>query len=398
MAFSVLYKIEESNIRKLELISRTDGYLQILRMNPDWAALLEGRARLMEAVSSIGIEGTVLSIDQAKAITVGAKDVVVGEKERREFVGYYTSLEYVKDHVNEPLGIGLLLRIHEMVTRGDPNANPGRIRTDLRAIKSKGRIIYTAPAPDKLDVLLREFIEWFNHAADDKGLSPVIAAALCHFWFVWIHPFCDGNGRVSRLLTTFLLLKKRSEGIRYFALSDYYNLNKDSYYDALEQANKCVPTLPAMNFKEDLSPWISYFLNSYLAQMSKLQEVTSRILQLNIRIERLRKSSLLTESHNKILSFLASRERASYEELVEYCGVTKSRINQILKPLRSAHILVENRIGSRLWFMLGSPEEDADEEALKRPVKRKLKRRVVDKKKPNNKGPSGQLVLPIFEQ
>ena len=229
MAFSVLYKIEESNIRKLELISRTDGYLQILRMNPDWAALLEGRARLMEAVSSIGIEGTVLSIDQAKAITVGAKDVVVGEKERREFVGYYTSLEYVKDHVNEPLGIGLLLRIHEMVTRGDPNANPGRIRTDLRAIKSKGRIIYTAPAPDKLDVLLREFIEWFNHAADDKGLSPVIAAALCHFWFVWIHPFCDGNGRVSRLLTTFLLLKKRSEGIRYFALSDYYNLNKDSY-------------------------------------------------------------------------------------------------------------------------------------------------------------------------
>ncbi|MFZ2167987.1 MAG: hypothetical protein WAV50_03945 [Minisyncoccia bacterium] len=100
MAFSANYKIKEEDIRKLELISRTDGYLQILRMNPDWASLLEGRARLMEAVSSIGIEGTVVSLDQAKAITVGAKDVLVGEKERREFVGYYESLEYIKNNGN----------------------------------------------------------------------------------------------------------------------------------------------------------------------------------------------------------------------------------------------------------------------------------------------------------
>ncbi|MFZ2984130.1 MAG: Fic family protein [Minisyncoccia bacterium] len=294
--------------------------------------------------------------------------------------------------------MGLLLKVHEMVTRGDSSANPGRLRADLRAIKSKGRIIYTAPANDKLDVLLREFINWFNQVADDKDSSPIITAAICHFWFVWIHPFCDGNGRVSRLLTTFLLLKKRSEGIRYFALSDYYNSNKDSYYDALEQTNKCIPTTPAMNFHEDMSLWVSYFLSSYLEQMSKLKEVTNRILQLNIRIEHLRKSSLLTDSHNKVLSFLASRERASYEELVAHLdGVTRPRVNQILKPLRSAHILVEERIGKRLWFKLGSPEEDADTTVLKKSVKRKLKTRTVDSKKPSKEAAGGQIVLPIFE-
>ena len=234
MAFSVNYKIREEVIRKLERISQADGNLQILRMNADWAALLESRARLMEAVSSIGVEGTVVSLDQAKAITVGEKNVAIGEKERREFEGYYESLEFIKVCLNEKLSIGLLLRIHEMITRGDKEANPGKVRNDIRAVQSKNKIIYTAPPPQQLDVLLREFFVWFNKAAEDKSVSPVIAAAICHFWFVWIHPFCDGNGRVGRLLTTYLLLKKKSEGIRYFALSDYYNKDKKSYYDALE--------------------------------------------------------------------------------------------------------------------------------------------------------------------
>lgn len=396
MSFNLRYKTPEDDIRKLELISQTDGYLQILRMNSDWAALLESRARILEAVSSIGIEGTVLSLDQAKAITVGKEDVVVGEKERREFVGYYKSLEYVKSHINDPLTIGLLLKIHETVTEGDKKANPGKIRTDIRAIRSHGKIIYTAPPPEQLDILLREFLAWFNMAATDKNFSPVIAASICHFWFVWIHPFCDGNGRVGRLLTTYLLLKKKSEGVRYFALSDYYNRNKDAYYDALEQANRCIPNVPSMNFNEDLSNWVSFFIDSYLVQMRELKEVTNRILQLNIRVERLRKTGMITSTHNKVLSFLSSRERASYSELTAHLKVTKQRVNQILEPLRKAHILVEEKIGSLIWFKLGSPEDETDEAAL-RPVKKKLDKKSRVSKKTSKQAPLYQKVLPIFE-
>src|SRR3989344_298368 len=217
MAFEVDYKIKEEDIRELEMISQTDGYLQVLRMNPAWSNLLEDRAKIIEAVSSIGIEGTVLTLDQAKAITVGESDIRVGEKERREFSAYYQSLNFIKNYVNSDLSLTFLLRIHKLITVGDARANPGQIRTDQRGIKSKNKIV-----------------------------SPVIASALCHFWFVWIHPFCDGNGRVARLLTTFLLLKKGSEGIKYFALSDYYNKNKDSYYDALEKTNKCNPNISSM--------------------------------------------------------------------------------------------------------------------------------------------------------
>lgn len=145
MSFKINFSVKEEDIRKLELISQTDGYLQVLRMNPEWASLLENRARLMEAVSSIGVEGTVLSYDQAKAITVGEANVEVGEKERREFVGYYESLEFIKSKLEEPLNISLLLHIHEKITTGDAAANPGKVRADIRAVSSRGKVIYKAP-------------------------------------------------------------------------------------------------------------------------------------------------------------------------------------------------------------------------------------------------------------
>jgi Fic family protein len=368
-------------------------------MNADWAQLLESRARLLEAVGSIGIEGTVVSMDQARALTEGDKSVEIGEKERREFEGYYESLQFIKDNVESPLSVSLLLRIHEKVTRGDEAAKPGTVRTDLRQIKSKGKVIFTPPPPAQLELLLREFIIWFNKTAADKESSPTIAAAICHFWFVWIHPFCDGNGRTSRILTTFLLMKKKSEGVKYFALSDYYNTHKDAYYDALEQTNVCNPLLPSMNFVNDLTPWVNYFVESFLEQMESVKEITNRILQLNIRVDHLRRNGLIADSHNKVLSFLSSREKASYSELVAELDVSKQRVNQILAPLRESQILVEEKIGAHIWFKLGSPENETREDVLnkKKVVKENVDGRPVDKKIANNTAAPRQIVIPIFE-
>ncbi len=393
--FKINYKIKYQDIRNLELVSQTDGYLQVLRMNSDWASLLESKARIAEAVSSIGVEGTVVTLDQAKAITVGNKNIQIGEKEKREFVGYYESLQYIKKNINEELTNNFLLRIHEMITRGDRNSYPGKFRVDQRGVQGKkGKLIYKAPPPDHLSFLIREFIKWFNKVSKDKNFSPVIAAAICHFWFVWIHPFCDGNGRVSRLLTTFLLLKKKSEGIRYFALSGYYNKNKDSYYDTLEVTNICDPSIPSMNFDKDLTPWISYFIKSYLFQMKEIKEVTNRILQLNIRVDHLRRQGLITENHNKVLSLLSTREKVSYGELQEYLDISKPRVHQILEPLRRAHILIEDKIGSTMWFKLGAPDDEPDETIL---IKKRLNKKSKKLKKPLDLKLAKQGTLPIFE-
>ncbi len=394
MSFRVRYNLSNSDVRNLELISQTNGNLQVLQMNPAWSEILERQARLEEAVGSIGIEGTVVSIAQAKAITVGTRDVKIGERERREFESYYRTLKFIKQQVDTGFSINLLLRIHEYVTAGDPKARPGKIRTEQNAIKRNGTIIYTPPPTPQVGFLLDEFIKWFNTAASDKAFSPIVAGGICHFWFVWIHPFADGNGRVARILTTLLLIKKKSEGVKYFALSDYYNRNQAEYYDTLKKTNKCNPLSPSMNFQEDLSPWLSFFIGSYLQQTSKIKTVTSRILQLNIRVEHLRKTGLITDSQNKVLEFLYARERASYPELAVHLGnITSGRVNQILKPLRAAQILIEEKIGKQLWFSLGAPEI-TDESVL---VKKKLNQKTVDKTAKRAKKTFKQAPLPIFE-
>lgn len=386
---------EEEDVHNLELIAQIDGNLQVLRMNPDWARLLEKQARLREAVGSIGVEGTVISIAQARTISEGQSDPSIGEKERREFIGYYDSLQFIKEHSEEELTLGLILRIHEKIVAGDPNALPGKIRTEQNAVKRNGQVIYLPPPASQLDVLLREFIVWFNRTAQESS-SPVSAAAICHFWFVWIHPFTDGNGRVGRLLTTFLLLKRQTESIRYFALSDYYNRHQGQYYDALAATNICNPKTPAMSFARDMSPWIRFFISSFLDQSKEIRGITNRILQLNIRVQHLRSDGLITDKQNRVLSLLYSQERASYMELQKHLGdVSAGRITQLLKPLRKAGILIEERIGRTLWFKLGAPEAEPDERALAS-FKKKLKRKVVDKPSGKAKIASVQRALPIF--
>lgn len=393
MSFYIQYNINQEISRALEFIAQTNGYLHILKMNPDWANLLERKAKMKEAISSIGVEGTSVSLEQATAITTNTKDTSIGEKEKREFTAYYDSLEQIKQITNKKLSLKYILDIHRTVTRGDENANPGKIRQKQNCIKSYGKIIYTPPPHTQLTFLMEEFVDWFNKVGPDKEISPIIAAAICHFWFVWIHPFEDGNGRVSRLLTTLLLLNKRAEGIKYFALSDYYNQDKNSYYDALEKVNNCDPSKPSMNFNNSLTSWLEFFVTSYNKQMKSIEDVTNRILQLNIRINHLRKERYITDNHDRVLSFLFSNEKTSYSELTKYLNVSKPRIHQILEPLRKANILIETKIGNEMWFKLGTPEIEVDESVFKP----KLKHKSVDNLIRNKQKPLKQTVLPIFE-
>jgi len=113
-------------------------------------------------------------------------------------------------------------------------------------------IHYEAPPSERVDPEVTLFLRWWRKPQED--LDGIIRAAIAHFWFVTIHPFEDGNGRLARALTDMALAQDDRQTRRYYSLSTQINSEKESYYEALEQAQKG---------DTDITAWLLWFLGCY---------------------------------------------------------------------------------------------------------------------------------------
>jgi Fic family protein len=110
------------------------------------------------------------------------------------------------------------------------------------------KVHYEAPAAGRLEAEMKSFLEWFN--ADDN-IDPVIKAALAHLWFVTIHPFDDGNGRIARAIADMSLARSEDSSQRFYSMSAQIRLERKTYYDMLEATQKG---------ELDITPWLEWFL------------------------------------------------------------------------------------------------------------------------------------------
>ena len=112
----------------------------------------------------------------------------------------------------------------------------------------KEHVHFQAPPARRLDREMRAFLEWFNR---DAGSDPVLKAGLAHLWFVTIHPFDDGNGRIARAIADMALARSENSPQRFYSMSAQIRQERAAYYDILEQTQK--GTL-------DITPWMEWFL------------------------------------------------------------------------------------------------------------------------------------------
>src|SRR5579862_1302180 len=113
----------------------------------------------------------------------------------------------------------------------------------------KQRVHFEAPAASRLDQEMQTFLRWFNGAA---GLEPVLKAALAHFWFVTIHPFDDGNGRIARAIADMALARSENSPQRFYSMSAQIRQERDVYYNILEQTQQGTV---------DITSWMKWFLD-----------------------------------------------------------------------------------------------------------------------------------------
>jgi Fic family protein len=193
-----------------------------------------------------------------------------------------------------------------------------------RIVDSKGVTIYTPPPSSKARELTVSLLHWLNSKAA-ADLHPMIVSAIAHHRLVSIHPFSDGNGRVSRSLALWILYSRLFDERHLFSLDDFFEQNRRRYYEKIQQAR---------DLDDDLTSWLEYVAGGLL---ETLKTTKDRISSLKIKSKT--KRLTISKRQEDVLRFLSDRAEAKSPDIEKAFSISRARVNQLLKPLVDAGIV-----------------------------------------------------------
>ncbi|TAH45072.1 MAG: Fic family protein [Betaproteobacteria bacterium] len=266
------------------LLGRAQGFEPELRVEFTLDALLQN------IIDSSAIEGETLNVGSVRssiARRLGLAERASAPAEPRA-EGLAQIMWDATANLDAPLTESRLLQWHAWLFAGEDGgpgvflARPIRIGDwrgpDAMQVVS-GRIDrptvhFEAPPREGLEARIAEFVAWFNASRADVTLDPLLRAALAHFWFVTLHAFDDGNGRITRALTDLVLAQGERQSIRFYAMSAAILADRKAYYAQLEAAQK----MSAAPAPLDLTPWLHWFLATLLRAIESASAQIDRAL------------------------------------------------------------------------------------------------------------------------
>lgn len=280
----------------LTAIERARGFLEAATLSAEWMRRMSQRALLLEAHHTTHIEGTHLTIEQAERLWSGETVDDARPDDVRELLNYRDAFNLVSEYLGsgDPVTEGLIREIHKRLVEGvrGGSGGPGAYRNiqNYVANSATGEVVYTPPPPIEVPLLMQELVEWLR---TESGIHPVLVAGIAQFQLVHIHPFVDGNGRTSRLLSTLCLYRSGYDFKRLFTLSEFYDRDRSRFYRALQSVRER---------EMDLTSWLEFFVEGLATQLA---EVKSRG-EIAIR------SDVLAKTHR-----LSDRQEAAIRHLLE---------------------------------------------------------------------------------
>ena len=274
--FHPVFRISNAMTAGLTRIERARGFLEAARLSEDWLATMRSRALLLEAHHTTHIEGTRLTLEQAEQLLAGKKVPGADPDDTRELLNYRTAFEFVSGYLNDggPITEGLVREIHQRLVTGvrGGSASPGQYRRVQNCVvnAATGRAVYTPPPPGDVAPLMADLVAWLN---TDSGVHPVLVSGLAQFQLVHIHPFVDGNGRTSRLLSTLCLYRAGYDFRRLFSISEYYDRDRPAFYAAIQSVRAA---------GMDMSGWLEFFIAGLATQMDEVSERGKRAIRADV--------------------------------------------------------------------------------------------------------------------
>jgi Fic family protein len=181
-----------------------------------------------------------------------------------------------------------------------------------------------------------KFLTWFNH---DNQLDPVLKAAIAHFWFITIHPFDDGNGRMGRAITDMLLARAESSGERFYSMSSQILNERKRYYEILQKVQHSTG---------NLTEWLDWFLNCLKNAMLTTENTTQKIVQ-KAEFWKLHQQTPINERQrlmlNKLLDGIDGKLQTS-----KWAKITKTSTDTALRDIKDLiekGILIQTAEGGR---------------------------------------------------
>lgn len=313
------YRITPLLLSLLTQIASMRTTIAAANVNLNWTIQLQRETISRLAHSSTAIEGNELSLSQVESL-VRDEPISTTFQAKTEVKNYIDALRWIlKIEIRTHFTEADLLYLHTILMKGLLPLGKAGVYKQLpnRVINSKGHLVYLPPSPHHTPTLVLSLLDWLN-TTEAASLDPIIVSAIAHHRLVSIHPFSDGNGRLSRLLGVWVLQVLGANFLQICALDDYFEQDRDLYYLKLQQAR---------DLDDDLTYWIEYVA---IGVRDTLQAVIHRIALATVTAP---DPYELTSKQEDVIRFLKDKGRVAVSELENTFGITRSRVNQIIKPL-----------------------------------------------------------------
>jgi len=341
--FKPRFKITDRMAEALARIERARGFLEAAKLSEAWLKDMAGRALKLEAHYTTHIEGTRLTWEQSEKLLSGGKVPGADPEDVRELLNYRRAFEFVSDYLGsgERVTEGLIREIHKKLVAGvrGGSARPGEYRKVQNYVvnSATGEVVYQPPPAMMVPAMMSELVAWLNR---EKRTHPVLVSGIAQYQLVHIHPFLDGNGRVSRLLSTLCLYRAGYDFKRLFTLSEYYDRDRPSFYRALQAVRER---------GLDLTGWLEYFTRGLATQLSEVKEQGERTL----RLEAAARAHGLNARQARALGYLIEQGGMAirdYEAM--YPKVTRRTLQRDLSAMVRAGLVLEQGAGPAARYRL----------------------------------------------
>lgn len=347
----------EPNFQRTDLLVELIARIEVARdrilrapIVPRWEADLRREALVLSVHHSTSIEGNPLSLAEVTDLLNG-RNVLAHPRHRQEVLNYAHVLRYIDRYspaTQRLISEETILHLHSLIAKDilqPSEAGQYRRVPVVVAVAATGEVVFRPPHWQEVPDLTAGLVAWLA-SAQAAALMPVLEAGVAHYEVARIHPFVDGNGRTARALATLILYRRGFDTKRFFALDEYYNQDRTSYYEALRSVDPQT---------RDLTEWLEYFAQGIAVEMTRVERRVQELASVHPSEAKMDQIALSARQMRLFDHLRRTGGNISNREYQELFSVSKRTASNDLAGMLSRGLLLVEGAGPATRYRLPAP-------------------------------------------